>query len=274
MVKLNQTSILENLTTGVIITDTKGKIQFDNCIFKILGISNKIKFINEIDSAFKSFNYNDYIDKNRLTLSSSIILEIQCTPLENYYWLMEIFDITSQVKQEKDIYFRANYDQLTELPNRALFNDRLKQAFRTAERHNEKLAFFFIDLDDFKYVNDTFGHDAGDKLLIEVANRLNDLVRESDTVSRWAGDEFTILLPKIKKIENIDHLINRIFKTFELPLKIKNEDINIPLSIGICVYPDMCNTIKTLTNFADQAMFYAKKSGKNQSKYYSEIPSE
>ncbi len=274
MLELSQISILENMSTGIIITDTKGKIQFDNGISKILGIINEINFINEIDSAFKSFNFSDYTHKNRLTLSNSIILEIQCSPLENDYWLMEVFDVSSQVKQEEDVYFRANYDQLTELPNRALFNDRLKQAFRTAERHNEKVALLFIDLDDFKYVNDTFGHDAGDKLLIEVANRLNDLVRESDTVSRWAGDEFTILLPKIKKIENIDHLLNRIFKSFKLPVNIKNEDLNIPLSIGICVYPDMCDTIETLSEFADQAMFYAKKSGKNQSKYYSEISSE
>ncbi len=268
-----QISILQSMSTGIIITDDEGNIKFDNCVSKILNTDKKTNLIYEIDPAFKSFNFTDYTHKNRLILSNEIILDIQCSPLENSYWLMEVFDVSSQVKQEEDVYFRANYDQLTELPNRALFNDRLKQAFRTAERHDEKIALLFIDLDDFKYVNDTFGHDAGDKLLIEVANRLNDSVRESDTVSRWAGDEFTILLPKIKKIENIDHLLNRIFNSFKQSVRIKNEDINIPLSIGICVYPDMCDSIESLSENADQAMFYAKKSGKNQSKYYSEISS-
>jgi len=174
------------------------------------------------------------------------------------------------IYEDKDVYFRANYDQLTKLPNRSLFNDRCKQVLSAAHRHNEHLAIFFIDVDNFKSINDTYGHDGGDSVLIETSKRLCECVRESDTVSRWAGDEFTILLPKIGKKYNIKLLLRRIFESFENPHIIRGLPVPVSISIGISLSPEMGTDFDKLMQFADKAMYAAKKSKNKYYQYYSE----
>jgi len=165
---------------------------------------------------------------------------------------------------EEKLKFLSLYDFLTKLPNRVLFYDRMSQEIAYAKREQKKFALMFLDLDNFKKVNDKFGHDAGDKLLQEAAKRFNSLLRESDTICRLGGDEFIILLPRLKNPrENTEDVVQKIFSAFSEPFKIKNDSVNINLSIGIALYPDDGEKEEVLIKSADNAMYAAKKEGPN-----------
>ena len=168
-------------------------------------------------------------------------------------------DVTRQVKAEQLIRHQANYDNLTFLPNRALFFDRLSQAMHTAHRESTRVALMFIDLDHFKRTNDTFGHAAGDALLHQVAQKMQDSVRESDTVARLAGDEFTIILPDIKHTSDIGLVLNKISTVLSGHIEFENQRIPVSASIGIAVYPDDAEDEDALVSCADTAMYEAKK---------------
>jgi diguanylate cyclase (GGDEF)-like protein len=208
--------------------------------------------------------------KTKLITLDKKTLSVYAKVFEDNAWLVEVEDISTQEKENEDIYFRANYDQLTKLPNRELFNDRCKQVLSSASRHQDNVAIFFIDVDDFKCINDTYGHNTGDLILLETAKRLTASVRESDTVSRWAGDEFSILLPKIGQRENINQLLKRIIESFAMPQQVEEFSINVSLSIGISLAPKMGTNFDELMRFADKAMYEAKKNNKIDYKYYSE----
>jgi diguanylate cyclase (GGDEF)-like protein/PAS domain S-box-containing protein len=165
---------------------------------------------------------------------------------------------------EEKLKFLSLYDYLTKLPNRVLFYDRMKQEIAYARRERKKFSVMFLDLDDFKEINDKFGHDAGDELLQETAKRFNNLLRESDTICRLGGDEFIILLPRLKHPrENTEDVVQKIFSAFSEPFKIKNNSVNIHLSIGIALYPDDGEKEEVLIKSADKAMYLAKKEGPN-----------
>jgi len=165
---------------------------------------------------------------------------------------------------EEKLKFLSLYDSLTKLPNRVLFYDRMRQEIAYSKREQKKFALMFLDLDNFKEVNDKFGHDAGDELLQETAKRFNNLLRESDTICRLGGNEFIILLPRLKHPrENTEDVIQKIFSTFSEPFKIKNNSVNIHLSIGIALYPDDGEREEVLIKSADKAMYMAKKEGLN-----------
>jgi diguanylate cyclase len=166
-----------------------------------------------------------------------------------------------------DLYRSVNYDKLTDLPNRSLFYDRSAQTLNQSVRYNRKFALMFIDLDGFKSVNDTFGHDAGDKLLIETARRLSDCLRDSDTVARIGGDEFTVILHSIPGPENAKTVAQKIIKELSIPFKINGHEPQIGASIGISLYPDSGNDIDTLLKNADEAMYRAKMDGKNDYRF-------
>ncbi|MBC8311244.1 MAG: GGDEF domain-containing protein [Candidatus Marinimicrobia bacterium] len=266
-------SVFDNLSFGVAIVDETNKILQYNKPFSLffnLGDHNPISSLDQLHGNFKEQHISAFQKKNKFTTSEGNILSILAKPLEDNLWLLEVEDISTQEKESEDIYFRANYDQLTKLPNRELFNDRCKQALSSAHRHQENVAIFFIDVDDFKSINDTYGHDVGDSILLETAKRLSDSVRESDTVSRWAGDEFSILLPKIGEKENINHLLARMIESFEKPQQAKEFSIPVSLSIGISLAPKMGTDFDELMRFADKAMYEAKKNDGIYYKYYSE----
>jgi diguanylate cyclase len=162
-----------------------------------------------------------------------------------------------------ELHRSANYDKLTELPNRSLFIDRLKQTFKQSKRYERKFALLFIDLDGFKTVNDTQGHDAGDNLLISVAERLLDCVRDSDTVARLGGDEFTIILSTITTSDNAKAVAGKIIEVLSEPFIIQDHDVQIGASIGISIFPDHGDDTEILLKKADNAMYQAKKEGKN-----------
>ena len=179
-----------------------------------------------------------------------------------------IRDITEIKKNEEKLKHQAYFDSLTGIPNRTLFLDRSEIALNQAKRSNEGLAVIFIDLDEFKELNDTLGHDAGDVMLKTVAQRFINCARKSDTVSRRGGDEFTILMPRIKNIEDAVKLAERILLSNKNPISIKEKMVFPKTSIGISIYPHDGDSIETLINNADKAMYYAKESGKNQYSFY------
>ncbi len=179
--------------------------------------------------------------------------------------------IAMAIKRKVDdikIHKQAHYDHLTGLTNKALFYDRLEHAIHSANRKEELIAVLFIDLDNFKYVNDSMGHDVGDKLLKIVANKLSESVRKGDTVSRWGGDEFTILTPNVKRISGIFKLCERILNENFKNIVIEGQELHITGSIGIALYPQDGETADILIKNADAAMYKSKELGKNQFHLY------
>ena len=172
-------------------------------------------------------------------------------------------DISERKKYEEKLAQMAYFDALTGLPNRILFMDRLRQSITLAIRNKEKLAVLFIDLDGFKEVNDTLGHDIGDMLLQEVAERLSDSVRDSDTVSRLSGDEFVVILQDIASLSTIEQVAGKLLQTLARPYSLKQHAARISGSIGIAIAPDNASQAEILLKKADQAMYDAKRLGKN-----------
>ncbi len=191
-------------------------------------------------------------------------------------------DITIRKKAEEQIAKMAYFDVLTNLPNRYLFKDRLNQAILYAEKYKKLLAIIYLDLDDFKRVNDTFGHNFGDKFLQSVSDRLEKNIRSLDTLSRLeegnlettiarlGGDEFTILLREIKETQDARRVAQRIVDLFSQPFHIENRVIFISPSIGIALYPNDGQDVDTLLKNADTAMYHAKEKERNNYQFFSE----
>lgn len=177
-------------------------------------------------------------------------------------------DITQKKKTDELIWRQANYDSLTNLPNRQLFKDRLEQAIKKAKRDNSIVALFFIDLDHFKEINDTKGHDVGDLLLIEAAKRLLLCVRETDTVARLGGDEFTIIFEELVEENDIERIAKSICNSMAQSFLIENESHYISASVGITFFPDDTTEIADLLKNADQAMYCSKEKGRNCYSYF------
>jgi len=177
-------------------------------------------------------------------------------------------DITSIKENERRLQNLAHFDQLTKLPNRRMFNDSLSKAIASAQRHDEKLAVMYIDLDGFKQVNDILGHTAGDNLLIDVANRLKNCIREEDAISRLGGDEFALVVSKFEGMDFLHVLAKRITRELAISLNYGGRDISVTGSIGVAVFPENGKTEGTLQRHADQAMYFAKQQGKNTYQFF------
>jgi len=177
-------------------------------------------------------------------------------------------DITSRKQSEEMLWQQANFDSLTGLPNRSLFRDHLNQEIRKAKRTGIPMALMFLDLDGFKDVNDTLGHDMGDILLKEAAYRLQGCVREVDTVARLGGDEFTVILSELQDPGNVDRVARHILQRMSAPFKLGDEIAHVSASIGITLYPQDGTEIEDLLKNADQAMYAAKHEGRNRYHYF------
>ncbi|MBF0455873.1 MAG: diguanylate cyclase [Magnetococcales bacterium] len=164
---------------------------------------------------------------------------------------------------QERIHFQATHDGLTSLPNRTLFMDRLESAIALSRRRNNQMGLMFVDLDRFKWVNDNLGHHAGDLLLQEVANRLKDCVRQSDTVARLGGDEFTVILSDFAEIGNPGTVAQKILHLLQQPFKLGDQETTISGSIGVAIYPEDGEDSETLLRHADAAMYVAKNKGRN-----------
>lgn len=177
-------------------------------------------------------------------------------------------DISQRKQGEKLIRHQANYDTLTGLPNRTLFLDRLKHEIIRARRQKKRMALMFIDLDRFKWVNDTLGHAAGDKLLKEVARRLKVCLRESDTIARLGGDEFTAILPDMAKGPFAERVAGQILTQLAKPFILNRQEALISGSLGITVFPDDSTELNELIGNADTAMYRAKADGRNTYRFF------
>ena len=213
-------------------------------------------------------------------------LELSSTPLwdheHNLIGVIEsIRDITShllvqdELRAQKDILsFQANHDTLTHLPNRSLLSDRLNQTLKKAHRNKQKVAVMFIDLDHFKEINDSLGHNIGDIILKQTALRLQLSVRESDTVARLGGDEFTVLIENINDDNVITDIAQKIIDTMQKPFMVNNHTLYVTTSIGISLYPDDAEAKEDLLKNADAAMYKAKEEGRNTYRFYTKDMTE
>jgi len=207
-------------------------------------------------------------------------VELTAKPLYNdqgdiYAIIESAHDVTSHLKSHEELSqqkamsdFRANHDHLTGLPLRALLVDRIQQSIEQAKRDNKYFAVLFIDLDKFKPINDTYGHQAGDKVLTKVAYRFNTLLRKVDTVARLGGDEFVIVINCLKREEDIIEIVEKLIKSVSEPVFFDSIELNVTLSVGVSFYPKDGKTTNVLLEKADSAMYQAKKQGANQYQLY------
>lgn len=285
-------TILEDILEGCYETDLRGNFTFFNNSFcKITGYS-----IKEIVHS----NYINYIHKDSLEKLRKTFKEVYTGGIPNRCFECVIIskdglkknvevsvslikdsegksigfrgiirDVTERKKNEEMIAYMAFHDPLTGLPNRRLFEDRLYIALEFTKRNKKKLAVILMDLDKFKEVNDTLGHQMGDKLLSAVGIRISELVRKSDTLARMGGDEFMVLLlPEINKAEDVIVVAGKIIRSFCGSFICNGTELFTTASIGIAIYPDHGEDAETLISRADIAMYQAKKSGGNCFKIY------
>lgn len=187
-------------------------------------------------------------------------------------------DITGRKRTEEslrrlntDLARKAHHDTLTDLPNRVLFADRLRQALARARRERMRVAILLLDLNHFKQINDTFGHHAGDAVLAEIARRLRTAIREADTVARWGGDEFTVILNGVRKRDTAVRAVNRIMATFNAPVMLPDRELTVTATIGIALFPTDGEVPEDLVQHADHAMYHAKGRGENIFAFFGKV---
>jgi diguanylate cyclase (GGDEF)-like protein len=242
--------------------------------FKPFDRENEMGFSMEktqIDSIESRLRRNQIVSNLLLKITSKHSAEVkwcigsflQLTYLDTPSILAWFYDITDRVEMEEKIRHLAYHDSLTDLPNRYLFEDRLNLALKFAQRNQRQLGVLFIDLDGFKAVNDTHGHDVGDLLLKAVSDRIKSLLRVSDTLSRVGGDEFIVLLPEIADSNDGVHVAEKLLAALAQTFEFEDYQLQVSASIGLAVYPQHGDDDQTLLKHADIAMYEAKKLGKN-----------
>ncbi|OKO89478.1 diguanylate cyclase [Bradyrhizobium sp. NAS80.1] len=188
----------------------------------------------------------------------------------NVSFAMENFDRADEKNRaDERIEYLASHDSLTDLPNRETFNGLLREAIDAAQRHDHRFAVLFIDLDRFKVINDSLGHEAGDLLLLEVANRLRGALRASDVVARLGGDEFVVILDQCGEVDDVQRIATGLLTALAEPMELAGHECHTTASIGIAMYPANGSDAQTLTKNADMAMYLAKEDGKNGYRFFS-----
>ncbi len=190
------------------------------------------------------------------------------------HFICVLTDITAQKTAEKELRYMANYDHLTGLPNRVLLLGRITHALKLSERKSQSIAVFFIDLDRFKQVNDSLGHEYGDRLLKEIAQRLSNTLRIEDTIARIGGDEFVVLLESYKSNNELSRIAQKIIDVVEQPVSLNDNVVSVSASIGISLYPEDSGSSDELLRNADVAMYYAKQQGRNNFQFFTEHMNE
>ena len=232
---------------------------------KIVELMNKFPLIVNIETSIDDVA-NIIIDAGIQHMVNGFI----ATDEGQYVGIANGYDLLNEITQRKqaNLFYLAHFDQLTKLPNRILFQDRLSMAIMHANREKSLLGLLFIDLDNFKHFNDSMGHGFGDQLLLTVTTRLSSCARDSDTVARLSGDEFTIVLENMCSKVDIDILCIRILETMKEPMQIMGREVFITASIGTSSYPNDDIEATGLLAKADAAMYEAKRSGRNTFRHY------
>ncbi len=277
---------MDNIPAGAFIKDEHGNFIFSNRylndFFGVDTLEGK-NVADILDSAHQKNIINNDELKAYGTLTSEETL-VDKSGLKRYFQThrflinnngKQLFggiysDISEQKKTETKLNIMAHYDLLTNLPNRALFQNSLKTSISKAKRNKSRIALMFLDLDNFKTINDTLGHDYGDLLLIEVARRLKSILRAEDTVCRLGGDEFTIILDDIQDNSYPSIVAQKIIDSLSQPIQLDDEVGYIGASVGIAIFPDDADSIELLIKNADIAMYSAKNGGKNVYRYFTE----
>ena len=277
-----QSAAIASVNDAVCVTDPHGRLEWVNEAYSaLLGLS----IPQILGSPLSSFPHaqlqamshpNDSSAKNLCCVKTeimqtgkhgeSLVFEQVVTPLVDeegqvMHFVAILHDVTARKTQELLMKHQAYHDPLTDLPNRIMFEDRLEQALAQARRNGTLLAVFFLDLDNFKAINDHHGHQTGDRVLRVVAKRLVTCVRSTDTVARLCGDEFTLILQGLDHIPDIRQVAQKVLECLTPPLRVGGKDIPIQISIGIAVYPKDSTEPHQLMEIADQAMYRAKNSG-------------
>ena len=284
------TKVFENTSEGIMITDVRGRIISVNPAFEIVTGYSADEVIGNNPSILQSGIHDEAFYKSMWKqiaeigfwkgeiwnkrqsdelypewLTISVIKDEQGN-VTNYVGIFS--DISDQKHTEKQLRFLAHYDSLTGVANRYSLNKRLEGLLQTAKKYDQQLAILFLDLDRFKQINDTLGHNYGDLLLKQVSSRLKGLLKNKDMIARLGGDEFVIVLPNLKHPKEAIHMADRIIDGLSKSFLLENYELYVTTSIGISLYPlDGTNMEKLLRN-ADKAMYEAKSSGKNQYELY------
>lgn len=273
----------------IILMDGDGTvIKANDCSEKMFGVTSSGMAGNNVRTVFDFKNNFSFEEKwNELKREKSLIFEAYCKHTGGYVFPVEISskvietenrlfvqfiirDISKKKKAEELIWKHANFDQITGLPNRRMFLERLFFETRKAYRTQALVALMFLDLDRFKDVNDTMGHVAGDLLLKEVGYRLKACVRETDMVARLGGDEFTVILADVSDFRDIERVAQNILDALAEPFVLEGQYVHIAASIGITCFPDDTRDIRELVKNADRAMYSAKSLGGNQYRYFTQ----
>ncbi|WP_415885217.1 diguanylate cyclase domain-containing protein [Neptuniibacter sp. QD37_6] len=284
------TTVFDAASEAIMVTDLNGAITMVNPAFyeitgyqskEVLGQSPRVLNSGHHDESFYKSMFEELQKNNRWEgeiwnrrksgevypqwQTIAMVRDEDGEPLE---YIALFTDISKRKEKEDEIRFRANYDALTRLPNRSLFNERLTQVLVQAKREGAILALLYMDLDGFKEINDTHGHLAGDKALQQISQRLTECVRESDCVARLGGDEFVVFLSGLEFKYDAEVVAKKIINSVQQPFAYEDVVLQLGVSIGISIYPDD-QLPEKLFEHADAAMYEAKRAGKNTFRYYS-----
>jgi len=283
---------IEQSPVSVIITDPDANIQYVNKTFEKISGYTSSEVLGQNPSILKSGNIPDDTYKemwqtissgkawqgefqNRRKNGDIYWEQVHIAPVIDesetiLHYLAVKEDVTLRKQQEEHILRQAHFDSLTELPNRFLSLDRLSQLLNDAQRKEKLVAVLFLDLDDFKKINDSLGHDAGDKLLVQAASRLSSVVRSGDTVGRLGGDEFIILLGGLTNASDASPVVESLLELFRTAFRVDGRDLLLTASIGVAVYPNDGETPSKLLQNADSAMYHSKEQGRNTYCYFTD----
>ncbi|NUM43979.1 MAG: diguanylate cyclase [Anaerolineales bacterium] len=253
-------TLIEKNADGILIVDEKGRIQFANPAAEHLFDTDAQNLIG-VDFGFPVLA-GDTIEIDIWQRGEPRYAEMRVVDITwqgANVFLVSLRDVTERVQSERRMRHLATHDSLTDLPNRILFFDRLHQALARAARQHTQVAVLFLDVDKFKHVNDTYGHQIGDQILQALAFRLQECLRKSDTVARMGGDEFTVILENVEVPKDCIAVAQKILEMVMTPFIIKKQEFHLTASVGISLYPDDGEDVDNLLNRADTAMYHAKE---------------
>lgn len=281
---------LEQTADGVMITDRDGIIEYVNPAFEEMTGYSRTESLGKKPDILKSgMQSREFYERVWATVSAGDVFkdvfinrrksgefyfeEKTISPLKDAqgritHYIATGKDISERVATQERLQYLAHHDALTELPNRVLFLDRLKQAMALGRRYNRLVAVMFLDLDNFKRVNDTLGHQAGDRLLLAAAERLSKCVRSRDTVARLGGDEFAIILEEVASVDDVSPIAEKVLEGLSMSFEVDGRTVDISTSIGISLFPNDGTDFQTLLRNADAAMYRAKQQGRNNYQFY------